>query len=988
MSDAELLSVKKVESNGSTTVTLSEITMSSKNSHVAINSNGPVLHTGENGINGTTQKSSDRNSYGVQNGASNVVIANSNPLPETFPPSYDDAVHGEYWTTKADSSIRLRIGDTEATNKAPLTVNQLFERTVGLVPNRIALAVKREGRWRHWTYSEYYEEVRAAAKSFIKLGLEPYHGVGIVGFNSPEWLISDFGAIYAGGLATGIYTTNSPEACYYVASDSSCNVIVVENKMQLDKILKVWDRLPKLKAIVQYIGQVEEKRENVYDWNEFLEAGKDVSDDKLESRISQLQPNRCCTLIYTSGTTGNPKGVMLSHDNKVSTYRRCPLTGSVHLWEVSTYGRCPLMGGVYLWEVSAYGRCPLMGGVHLWEVSTYGRCPLMGVVPYERCPLWEVSTMGGVHLREVSTYGRCPLMGVVPYGRCPLWEVSTMGGVHYGRCLLMGGVYLWEVSTYGRCPLVGGVHLWEVSTCGRCPLVGGVHLWEVSTCGRCPLVGGVHLWEVSTYGKCPLMGSVHLCEVYTYVRCPLWEVSTYGRCLLMGGSSYGRCPLMGGVYLWEGLLMGGVHLWEVSTCGRCPLVGGVHLWEVSTCGRCPLTGGVYLQEMTWIAQTSCIHVDAGLHGEEHVVSYLPLSHIAAQQTDIFMPLVCCASTWFAQPDALKGSLVHTLKEARPTMILGVPRVWEKIMEKMLQLGAGVTGMKRKIANWAKSVALQGNQNIEQGKPVPFGWTVANAVVLKKVKVALGLDRCRLTFVGAAPVTLETLQYFQSINIPLYELYGMSECSGPHTVSIPGHIISGSCGVPMPGCESKIINPDEDGCGELCIRGRHVFMGYLNNLEKTEESLDDEGWLHSGDVAKIDKVHDGYCFLVVLRDQLYITGRIKELIITAGGENVAPVPIEESILKELPVISNIMVIGDKKKFLSCLVTLKVVVEEESGEPTDNLNSIALDFCNSIGCEAKKVSEILSTKDEKLFKAIQDGINRANDYAPSRAQKVFG
>ena len=90
------------------------------------------------------------------------------------------------------------------------------------------------------------------------------------------------------------------------------------------------------------------------------------------------------------------------------------------------------------------------------------------------------------------------------------------------------------------------------------------------------------------------------------------------------------------------------------------------------------------------------------------------------------------------------------------------------------------------------------------------------MISSQIRVALGLDRCRMTFTGAAPVTMETLQYFQSINIPLYELYGMSECSGPHTVSIPGHLISGSCGITMPGCESKILNPDEDGCGEVRI----------------------------------------------------------------------------------------------------------------------------------------------------------------------------
>ncbi|MEQ2298542.1 Long-chain-fatty-acid--CoA ligase acsbg2 [Ameca splendens] len=121
----------------------------------------------------------------------------------------------------------------------------------------------------------------------------------------------------------------------------------------------------------------------------------------------------------------------------------------------------------------------------------------------------------------------------------------------------------------------------------------------------------------------------------------------------------------------------------------------------------------------------------------------------------------------------------------------------------------------------------------------------------------------------------------------------------------------SCGKVIPGCKTKLENQDGDGNGEICFWGRHVFMGYLNMPDKTAESLDENGWLHSGDLGKHDE-----------EDFLYITGRIKELIITAGGENIAPVPIEDAVKKEVPIISNAMLIGDKLKFLSMLLTLKV------------------------------------------------------------------
>lgn len=166
--------------------------------------------------------------------------------------------------------------------------------------------------------------------------------------------------------------------------------------------------------------------------------------------------------------------------------------------------------------------------------------------------------------------------------------------------------------------------------------------------------------------------------------------------------------------------------------------------------------------------------------------------------------------------------------------------------------------------------------------------------------------------AAAPITKETLDYFLSIGFPLVECYGMSETTGPHAVGTPWSNRVTSVGVIDQYNRSKIVNKDEEDSGELCIFGRHVFMGYLNNPEKTKEAFGDNDWLHTGDIAKIDA--DGY---------LYITGRLKELIITAGGENIPPVPIEDKIKAELPrIISNCMLVGDKKKFLVVLVTLKV------------------------------------------------------------------
>uniref|UniRef100_A0A8C6VPT1 Long-chain-fatty-acid--CoA ligase ACSBG1 n=1 Tax=Naja naja TaxID=35670 RepID=A0A8C6VPT1_NAJNA len=148
-----------------------------------------------------------------------------------------------------------------------------------------------------------------------KLGLERFHSVAILGFNSAEWFISAVGAVFAGGIVSGIYTTSSPEACHYIAHDCRANIVVVENQKQLDKIMQIWDRLPYLKAVVMYKDRVSEKHPNLYTMDEFMELGNEIPDGQLDAIINSQEANQCCVLIYTSGTTGKSKGVMLSHDN-------------------------------------------------------------------------------------------------------------------------------------------------------------------------------------------------------------------------------------------------------------------------------------------------------------------------------------------------------------------------------------------------------------------------------------------------------------------------------------------------------------------------------------------------------------------------------------------------------------------------------------------------------------------------------------------------
>ena len=376
---------------------------------------------------------------------------------------------------------------------------------------------------------------------------------------------------------------------------------------------------------------------------------------------------------------------------------------------------------------------------------------------------------------------------------------------------------------------------------------------------------------------------------------------------------------------------------------------------------------------TWTARVANQFLN--ISSDDVMVSYLPLSHSAALMIDIYMPLACGATVYFGDQNALKGSLVETLREVKPTFVFGVPRLFEKIMEKMIEMGKSASVVQRMVADWAKSTGLNHNMRILEGHSQEESYTylLAKKLVFNRVKENLGLSHCKIIGVGAAPVAMDTFKYFLSLDIPLYECFGMSETSGPQTGNKPGTHKLGSIGHTLGGMQTSIAEPDSKGNGELITYGRNVMMGYLYNEEKTKEVIDADGWLHTGDVGC--KFSDGF---------LKITGRIKELLITAGGENVPPVPIEDSLKEELPCISNAMLIGDRKKFLSCFLTLKVDVNSETMEPTNILSSAAVEWCREFGSKANTVEEAMVDPDVK--REIQEGISRVNSSAISNAQRV--
>lgn len=380
--------------------------------------------------------------------------------------------------------------------------------------------------------------------------------------------------------------------------------------------------------------------------------------------------------------------------------------------------------------------------------------------------------------------------------------------------------------------------------------------------------------------------------------------------------------------------------------------------------------------LTFVAKTGC-EFEQMQNAEEVIISYLPLSHIAAQIVDIYACITVAGTVYFAERDAMKGSLPKTLRSVRPTRFLGVPRVYEKMHEKMLEIGANQSFLMRAVGSWAKGVTLQHHMDRMSGKPSnTLQFQLAKKFVISRVKQAMGFDRCNTFSSGAAPINVETKKYFMSLDMPIIEIFGMSESSGGHSFSRSDAPHFDTIGKGLPGVMTKIRNPDENGHGEIVIKGRHIMMGYVAELDKTYESIDEDGWLATGDIGYID--NDGYIF---------ITGRLKEIIITAGGENIPPNHCEMLVKNEISAISNAFLVGDKKKFLTILISLKTQMAPDTGEPLDDLSMETLKWLDSLEVKHTKLSEILEAgPDPTVMEALTKGIERANRNAISNAQKI--
>jgi long-chain acyl-CoA synthetase len=298
--------------------------------------------------------------------------------------------------------------------------------------------------------------------------------------------------------------------------------------------------------------------------------------------------------------------------------------------------------------------------------------------------------------------------------------------------------------------------------------------------------------------------------------------------------------------------------------------------------------------------TSVVHVREG----ERFLSFLPLSHIAERMISEFLPVTIGGETWFARSLA---TVAEDLRDCRPTAFFGVPRVWEKFQDAALIKLGEERGLKKLVVDRYVELGehVVAEHSTARGAPVweKLPYEALDAVVGQKIRQEFGLDQAHILVTSAAPIHPDLIRWFHAIGLPVMELYGQTEACGPTACSPPEDNRIGAVGPPIPGVRLRI---DDDG--EILVKGGNVCMGYFRDPAGTAELIDKDGWMHSGDVGRIDD--DGY---------LRITGRKKDLIITAAGQNITPQEIETD-LRYHDLVAEAVVFGEGRRYLTALLAL--------------------------------------------------------------------
>lgn len=290
--------------------------------------------------------------------------------------------------------------------------------------------------------------------------------------------------------------------------------------------------------------------------------------------------------------------------------------------------------------------------------------------------------------------------------------------------------------------------------------------------------------------------------------------------------------------------------------------------------------------------------------DDSLFAFLPLAHIAERVVSAYARINAGFSAAFATNIP---SVLEEVKEVKPTIFGSVPRIFEKAYAKMMAQVESAPPARQKIFRWAERVGRSVVVHWQKGRPVPLllklQFKLADKLVFSKIREAFG-GRVRYFITGAAPIAYDILEFFWAAGLRIYEAYGMTESTGISHANRPGLVRLNSVGKPLSCVETRLADD-----GEILVRGKTVFLGYYKNPEATADTIDADGWLHTGDIGKEDE--DGYW---------YIVDRKKHIIITAGGKNLTPANIENELKSADPLISQVHVHGDKRPYLTAIVTI--------------------------------------------------------------------
>ncbi len=355
--------------------------------------------------------------------------------------------------------------------------------------------------------------------------------------------------------------------------------------------------------------------------------------------------------------------------------------------------------------------------------------------------------------------------------------------------------------------------------------------------------------------------------------------------------------------------------------------------------------GVMLTHANLIAASSGLNEQVELPDGGRVISWLPAAHIAERGAHHYLPIVF-GMTVTSCPNPRE--IMSVLPAVRPNWFFAVPRIWEKLKAGLEAMVETLPPEQREPIEMALAAAIERVRLRQRGEPVPDELeaqvAAADAAIFSPLRAQLGLDEVSAINVGAAPTPVEVLEFFHAIGLELSELWGMSETCGAGSVNLHDRMKLGTVGTAAPLVELKLASD-----GELLVRSPVVMKGYFNMPEKTAETIDADGWLHTGDVAEIDD--EGY---------VKIVDRKKELIISSGGKNMSPANIEAALKASSPLIANACTIGDRRPFNTALIVLDA--------------EFAPVWATTHGIDESSLEDL--ARNERVRGAVADGVEAAN------------